>query len=118
MQDRGLRRGDRFGICRPNCPYFILLYFAALHAGATVVSFNPLYTEREIKHLIRDSGARMMAVPDLARCMARSRRSRAGPVSKRSWCAKCRPCCRWARRWASPCSSGATMPGSAMSRCT
>lgn len=66
LQDRGLRRGDRFGLCLPNCPAFVILYFAALRVGAIVVNFNPLYTEHELDHQIRDSGTRMMAVPDLA----------------------------------------------------
>lgn len=65
LQDQGLRRGDRFGLCLPNCPYFVVLYFAALRVGAIVVNFNPLYTERELEHQIRDSGTRMMAVPDI-----------------------------------------------------
>ncbi|MDE2618900.1 MAG: long-chain fatty acid--CoA ligase [Sphingomonadales bacterium] len=66
LQDRGLRRGDRFGLCLPNCPAFVILYFAALRVGAIVVNFNPLYTEHELDHQIRDSGTRMMAVPDIA----------------------------------------------------
>ncbi|PZU09844.1 long-chain fatty acid--CoA ligase [Sphingomonas sp.] len=65
LQDQGLRQGDRFGLCLPNCPYFVVLYFAALRVGAIIVNFNPLYTERELEHQIRDSGTRMMAVPDL-----------------------------------------------------
>ncbi len=66
LQDRGLRPGERFGICLPNCPYFVVLYFAALRAGATVVNINPLYTESEIEHIVRDAGIGMVAVPDLA----------------------------------------------------
>lgn len=66
LQDRGLKPGDRFGLCLPNCPYFVVLYFAVLRVGGVVVNFNPLYTERELDHQIRDSGTRMMAVPDLA----------------------------------------------------
>ena len=66
LQDAGLKPGDRFGLCLPNCPYFVVLYFAALRAGAIVVNFNPLYTESELEHQIRDSGTRFMAVPDLA----------------------------------------------------
>jgi len=31
-----------------------------------VISLNPLYTEFEMSHIIRDSGARMIAVPDIA----------------------------------------------------
>jgi long-chain acyl-CoA synthetase len=66
LQDQGLKPGDRFGLCLPNCPYFVVLYFAALRVGAIIVNFNPLYTERELDHQIRDSGTRMIAVPDLA----------------------------------------------------
>jgi len=65
LQDQGLKPGDRFGLCLPNCPYFVVLYFAALRVGAIVVQFNPLYTEQELDHQIRDSGTRMIAVPDI-----------------------------------------------------
>ncbi|CAN5218764.1 long-chain fatty acid--CoA ligase [soil metagenome] len=65
LQDQGLKPGDRFGLCLPNCPYFVVLYFAALRVGAVVVQFNPLYTEQELDHQIRDSGTRMIAVPDI-----------------------------------------------------
>ncbi|WCT75432.1 long-chain fatty acid--CoA ligase [Sphingomonas naphthae] len=65
LQDLGLKPGDRFGLCLPNTPYFVILYFAVLRVGGVVVNFNPLYTEHEIDHQIRDSGTRMIAVPDL-----------------------------------------------------
>ena len=65
LQDLGLRPGDRFGLCLPNTPYFVILYFAVLQVGGIVVNFNPLYTEHELEHQIRDSGVRMMATPDL-----------------------------------------------------
>ncbi|WP_041864748.1 long-chain-fatty-acid--CoA ligase [Sphingomonas sp. MM-1] len=65
LQDLGLKPGDRFGLCLPNTPYYVILYFAALRVGAIVVNFNPLYVERELDHQIRDSGTRMMAVPDV-----------------------------------------------------
>ncbi len=66
LQDLGLAKGDRFALCLPNTPYFVVLYFAALKAGAVVIGLNPLYTEPELDHMIRDSGARMIAVPDIA----------------------------------------------------
>ena len=65
LQDLGLKPGDRFGLCLPNCPYFVVLYFAVLRVGGVVVPINPLYTERELEYQIRDAGARMVAVPDL-----------------------------------------------------
>ena len=66
LQDAGLRPGDRIALCLPNTPYYVILYFAALSIGAVVVNFNPLYTPPELLHQLRDSGARMIAVPDVA----------------------------------------------------
>ena len=66
LQDIGLRRGDRVGLCLPNTPYFMVLYYAVLRAGGIVVNYNPLYVERELLHQIKDSGTTIMAVPDLA----------------------------------------------------
>jgi len=65
LHSQGLRKGDRFALCLPNTPYFIILYFAVLRLGAVVVNLNPLYTCKEIDHLIRDSGATMIAIPDI-----------------------------------------------------
>lgn len=61
----GLKRGDRFALCLPNCTYYVVLYFAVLRLGAIVVNLNPLYSPDELDHLLRDSGARMVAVPDV-----------------------------------------------------
>jgi long-chain acyl-CoA synthetase len=54
----GLRilKGDRLGIFMPNCPEFVLAYFAILKAGAVVVAINPLYTPPEIAHQVNDAG--------------------------------------------------------------
>lgn len=65
LQAAGLGKGDRFGLCLPNTPYSVILYFAVLRAGGTVVNLNPLYSESEVEFLITDSGAKMVAVPDL-----------------------------------------------------
>lgn len=65
LQAKGLQRGDRFGLCLPNTPYSVILYFAALKAGAVVVNLNPLYTAEEVEFLIVDSGAKMVATVDL-----------------------------------------------------
>jgi long-chain acyl-CoA synthetase len=66
LQDLGVRHGDRVGLCLPNTPYFPILYYATLRAGGVVVNFNPLYVERELLQQVKDSGTRIMAVPDLA----------------------------------------------------
>ena len=60
LLDLGLRKGERVGICMPNCPEFVLAYFAILKAGAVVVAINPLYTPPEIIHQVNDAGVRMV----------------------------------------------------------
>ena len=65
FQDMGVVKGTRIGMFLPNCPTFIVGYYAALKAGATVVNFNPLYTPRELKHQIEDSGTTIMLTLDL-----------------------------------------------------
>jgi long-chain acyl-CoA synthetase len=52
----GIRKGERVGIFMPNCPEFMLAYFAILKAGAVVVAINPLYTPPEIIHQVNDAG--------------------------------------------------------------
>lgn len=66
LQAMGVGPGIRLGLCLPNTPYFVVLYFAALRCGATIVNFNPLYVEHELKHQIEDSGTTVMAVIDVA----------------------------------------------------
>ena len=56
----GLRKGDRVGICMPNCPEFVLAYFAILKAGAVVVAINPLYTPPEIIRQVNDAGLKTL----------------------------------------------------------
>lgn len=65
LQQQGLGKGDRFGLCLPNTPYSVIMYFAVLRAGAMVVNINPLYSESEVEFLITNAGAKMVAVPDL-----------------------------------------------------
>ncbi|MFV0625449.1 long-chain fatty acid--CoA ligase [Sphingomonas sp. ac-8] len=65
LQDLGVRPGMRVGLCLPNTPYYVIAYFAVLRIGAVVVAMNPLYVERELHHLLVDSGAELVIVPDL-----------------------------------------------------
>ncbi len=65
LQELGLKKGDRFGLCLPNTPYSVILYYAVLRAGGVVVQLNPLYSDSEVEFLITNSGAEMVAVPDL-----------------------------------------------------
>lgn len=66
LQDLGVTKGTRVGLCLPNTPYYVVCYFAILRIGAVVVNFNPLYTEREMEQLVTDSGCEVMVASDLA----------------------------------------------------
>ncbi|WP_026959952.1 long-chain-fatty-acid--CoA ligase FadD [Aliagarivorans taiwanensis] len=52
-----LQKGDRVAIMMPNLLQYPICLFGALRAGVTVVNVNPLYTPRELKHQLNDSGA-------------------------------------------------------------
>jgi len=56
-QKVGLKKGDRIAIMMPNLLQYPIVLFAALRAGLIVVNTNPLYTQRELKHQLNDSGA-------------------------------------------------------------
>ncbi len=64
----GVSKGRRVGLMLPNCPQCVISYFAILKAGGVVVNFNPLYSERELKHQIEDSGCEIMISLNLKMC--------------------------------------------------
>jgi len=47
-----VEKGDRVALHLPNCPQYIVAYYAALCCGALVVNVNPLYTAPELKQVI------------------------------------------------------------------
>ena len=57
-----MRKGDRVAIMMPNVLQNPVSIFAALRAGFTVVNTNPLYTPRELKHQLVDSGAKVIII--------------------------------------------------------
>ncbi len=65
LQDQGIKKGDRVGIFLPNCPYYLISYYAILMTGACVVNLNPLYAEEELAHLIEDSEIETVITADL-----------------------------------------------------
>lgn len=61
----GVGPGDRVLFVLPNCPEFIVAWFAAHWLGAEVVPANPLNTGIELARLARMSGARVAFGVDL-----------------------------------------------------
>jgi len=58
----GLKKGDRIAIMMPNLIQYPIVLFAALRAGLIVVNTNPLYTDRELEHQLKDSDAKAIVI--------------------------------------------------------
>ncbi len=63
--DLGVKKGDRVALYMPNCPQFIIGYYAILKAGGIVVATSPLYSPREVEHQFNDSGAETVIILSL-----------------------------------------------------
>jgi long-chain acyl-CoA synthetase len=59
LRKLGVTAGDRVAILLPNSPQHVVAFYAVLRLGAVVVEHNPLYTDRELRHLFEDHGARV-----------------------------------------------------------
>lgn len=66
FQRLGVEKGSRVALCLPNTPYYIICYYAVLRIGGVVVNLSPLYVERELRHFLADSGARIVVTLDIA----------------------------------------------------
>ncbi|MBF7083154.1 long-chain fatty acid--CoA ligase [Desulfallas sp. Bu1-1] len=64
LVDLGVKKGDRVAIMAPNCPQYVLSFMATLKLGAVVVQVNPMYVERELEHILNDSGAEIIIAYD------------------------------------------------------
>ena len=61
LQQRcGVARGDRVALYAQNSPQFVIAYYAILRADAVVVPINPMNLQLELKHIVDDSGARVI----------------------------------------------------------
>src|SRR5215210_2259759 len=60
LRERGIQPGDRVGVMLPNVPYFLVVYFGILRAGAVVVPMNVLLKAREIAYYLGDSSAKLL----------------------------------------------------------
>jgi long-chain acyl-CoA synthetase len=55
---RGIGPGDKVALTSPNTPYFTIVYFGILKAGAAVVPLNVLLKGREVAYHLADSEAK------------------------------------------------------------
>lgn len=72
---RGFKKGDVFGILSPNVPEYAIAFHAVACLGGINTTVNPLYTEQEIAHQLKDAHAKFLVTVsqflDKATCAAR-----------------------------------------------
>ncbi len=62
QKELGLVKGERIALMLPNVLQYPVALCGAFRAGLVVVNVNPLYTARELKHQLADSGARCIVI--------------------------------------------------------
>jgi acyl-CoA synthetase (AMP-forming)/AMP-acid ligase II len=71
---RGFKKGEVFGILSPNLPEYAIVFHGVALLGGIITPINPLYTDHEVAHQLKDAGARfLIAAPqfiDKARAAA------------------------------------------------
>lgn len=78
LQHLGLQAGSRIAVMLPNIIQYPIATFAIIRAGYILVNVNPMYTQRELFHQLKDSGAEalfilqdtLMQFNDLEQCPA------------------------------------------------
>ena len=55
----GVKRGDRVMLYLQNSPQWLFAYYGTLRADAVVVPINPMNRTEELRHYLRDSGAKV-----------------------------------------------------------
>jgi len=70
LVSRGIEPGDKVALSCANLPYFTIVYYGILKAGATVVPLNILLKGREVAYHLEDSDAKayfcFQGTPELA----------------------------------------------------
>ena len=62
LVEMGITRGDKVALSCPNLPFFPIVYYAIMKAGAAVVPLNVLFKPREIAYHLQDSDAKAVFV--------------------------------------------------------
>lgn len=63
--DMGVKPGDKVAMLLPNMPQIVIASYGAWRAGAVVVMNNPLYTDTELEHQLKNSESTVLVTLDL-----------------------------------------------------
>ncbi len=64
LQGQGLAKGSIVALMMPNVPQYLPIMIGILRAGFICTPINPLYTGRELRHQLNDSGAKVIFIVD------------------------------------------------------
>jgi long-chain acyl-CoA synthetase len=62
LVEMGIGHGDKVALCCPNLPFFPIIYYGIMKAGAVVVPLCVLFKPREIAYQLQDSDAKAVFV--------------------------------------------------------
>jgi long-chain acyl-CoA synthetase len=62
LTEMGIGHGDKVALSCPNLPFFPIIYYGILKAGAAVVPFSVLFKKREVAYHLEDSDAKAVFV--------------------------------------------------------
>jgi long-chain acyl-CoA synthetase len=60
LRNLGIQKGDSVAIMLPNCPEFVISYFAVQKIGAAAVTLSVLSTSHELRYLLANSDAKCL----------------------------------------------------------
>ncbi|MFH5801425.1 acyl-CoA synthetase [Haladaptatus sp. CMAA 1911] len=67
LSSRGIGRGDRIGVCLPQCPEHVVVHLSAYRLGAVVVPLSMILGEDSLKYSLEHSGGTALVI-DRDRC--------------------------------------------------
>lgn len=65
LYERGVRKGDTVALMLPNCPQYVVSYYACHRIGAVVSGINPIYKPQEVLHQLKAVHAKALIVLDM-----------------------------------------------------
>ncbi len=66
LAGRGVRQGDTVCLCLPNIPQCVIAFYACNLLGAVACMVHPLSTGREVKRVLRETGARCLLLSEVS----------------------------------------------------
>lgn len=70
LQGLGVTKGDAVALLMSNCPTFLDVVFGCAYLGAIAVPINSRFQVTELRHVVPDSGAKVLVLDDSASAQA------------------------------------------------